>query len=79
MQGEKCERNRVAAILIGFFLGGFGAHWFYVGNVRRGLMYLVFFWTFIPVFLMYIDIIRWALMSEERWNEIYVGDYHINR
>ena len=40
-------RSRVTAILLAFFLGGFGAHKFYCGKTGLGFLYLVFFWTWI--------------------------------
>lgn len=36
-------RNKLAAALLAFFLGGFGAHWFYLGRRDWGSFYLVAF------------------------------------
>ncbi len=44
-------RNRLIAILLAFFVGGFGGHKFYVGQIGRGVLYLIFCWTFIPSYL----------------------------
>lgn len=38
----------MTAALLAFFLGGFGGHKFYLGQVGLGILYLVFCWTFIP-------------------------------
>ena len=37
-----------AAVLLAVFLGGVGAHKFYLGQSGLGVLYLVFCWTFIP-------------------------------
>lgn len=44
-------KSKVAAGLLGFFLGGFGAHKFYLGKVGMGILYLLFSWTMIPTFV----------------------------
>ncbi len=41
-------KSRLAAALFAFFLGGFGVHKFYLGQIGLGVLYLVFSWTFIP-------------------------------
>ncbi|MFP3390696.1 TerB N-terminal domain-containing protein [Brevibacillus sp. SIMBA_040] len=53
MNGQK---STTVACLLAIFLGGFGAHLFYVGKYKRAVLYLVFFWTYIPVFLGWIDL-----------------------
>ena len=40
-------KNKLAAGLLGIFLGGFGAHHFYLGNTARAIIYFLFFWTII--------------------------------
>lgn len=65
------EKSRVAAILLAFFLGGFGVHKFYLGRVGWGILYLVFFWTFIPAFLAFVEAIVYACTSEESFHHKY--------
>ena len=48
-------KSRVAAGLLAFFLGGFGVHKFYCGQVGLGIIYLLFFWTFIPAIIAFIE------------------------
>jgi TM2 domain-containing membrane protein YozV len=42
-------------ILLAFFLGSFGAHWFYLGRNGLGLLYLCFFWTGIPALVALVE------------------------
>lgn len=58
-------RNRIAAALFAIFLGGFGAHKFYLGQVGKGLLYLLFCWTFIPTVLAFIEFILLLSMTDE--------------
>ncbi len=62
------RRDPTIAILLGVFLGGFGAHRFYLGENGAGVVYLIFFWAFIPWIVAWIECIG---MSEkvERYNQ----------
>ena len=46
-QSEMSARRKDTkiAILLALFLGGLGAHRFYMGQTGLGILYLVFFWT----------------------------------
>lgn len=61
-------KSRMAAALFAFFLGGFGGHKFYLGQTGLGLLYLVFFWTFIPALAALIEFILFLTMSDEKFN-----------
>lgn len=58
-------RNRIAAALLAFFLGGFGVHKFYLGRTGAGILYLLFFWTFIPAIVAFVEMIIYLTMSDE--------------
>lgn len=58
-------KNRLAAALFALFLGGFGAHKFYLGRIGWGIVYLLFFWTFIPSIIAFIEFILLLVMSDE--------------
>jgi TM2 domain-containing membrane protein YozV len=49
------QKNATTAVLLALFLGGLGAHKFYLGKVGLGILYIVFFWTFIPTFVALIE------------------------
>lgn len=40
--------NQIVYVLLAIFLGTFGAHKFYAGQIGKGIIYLIFCWTFIP-------------------------------
>lgn len=58
-------KSRIAAALLAFFLGGFGVHRFYLGQVGLGVLYLLFFWTFIPSIIAFVEFIIFLVMSDE--------------
>ena len=64
-------KSRTVAVLLALFLGGIGAHKFYLGKVGTGLLYLLFCWTFIPGLIALFEAIRWLCMS----NENFAGRY----
>ena len=49
------KKNRTIAGILAFFLGTIGIHQFYMGNIKKGILYLLFFWTGIPTVLGIID------------------------
>jgi TM2 domain-containing membrane protein YozV len=64
-------KSKTAAILFAFFLGGIGIHKFYLGQVASGIVYLLFFWTFIPAFIAFIEFIVLLTMSEDTFARRY--------
>ena len=67
----KSEKSRMTAALLALFLGGVGAHKFYLKD-NKAIYYLLFFWTFIPAILALIDAIRYLTISDEEFEEKYV-------
>ena len=66
------RRNRTTAALLALFVGWFGFHHFYLGNRRRGIYYLAFCWTMVPLILAWVDTIRLALADEREFQEKFV-------
>jgi TM2 domain-containing membrane protein YozV len=44
-QYEAVRRDEIVGILLALFLGGFGAHHFYLRRTGLGILYACFFWT----------------------------------
>lgn len=54
---ENNEKSMVIALLLWFFLGGFGAHRFYFNRIGSGvcmLLCLLFCWLIIPAIILFI-------------------------
>ncbi|KZE37798.1 hypothetical protein AV656_09725 [Bhargavaea cecembensis] len=49
------KKSKAVGYLLAFFLGGLGIHAFYYKRYIRGILYLVFCWTYIPILLGWID------------------------
>ncbi len=75
MNAEPTRRNkgRIAAALLAFFFGGFGAHRFYLGQWGLGLLYLLFFWTMAPAVAALVDFVLLLAMTDERFAALH-GD-----
>jgi TM2 domain-containing membrane protein YozV len=54
-QYNSVKKDATVAVLLAFFLGGFGAHRFYMGQISLGIVYAIFFWTFIPALIALIE------------------------
>ena len=64
-------KRKIIAILLAFFLGAFGAHKFYLKQTKRGIVYLLFFWTYIPLFLSLAECLYMIFISRERFEQKY--------
>lgn len=69
--GAVGTKSRVTAAVLAFFLGGFGAHKFYLGKPVWGIIYLLFFWTLIPALVAFIEFIIYLTMSDEVFAQKY--------
>jgi TM2 domain-containing membrane protein YozV len=65
--------NKVALVLLTFFLGGIGVHKFYLGKYVQGVIYFLFSWTLIPGIVAFIEFIIYACTSDERLQEKYTA------
>lgn len=45
---DAARRDEIVGVLLALFLGGFGAHQFYLRRTGLGVFYLLFCWTPIP-------------------------------
>ncbi|HBG74940.1 MAG TPA: hypothetical protein DEP80_01845 [Anaerolineae bacterium] len=55
MQYNGKKKNPILALLLAYFLGGFGAHKFYIGQNDLGIIYLLFCWTGFPSLIALIE------------------------
>lgn len=70
---NKTAKSRSTAILLALFLGGVGIHKFYLNRPGAGIVYLLFFWTCVPLVISFFEAIRYLLMSESTFKEKYSG------
>lgn len=60
-------KSKVAAGVLGIFLGGIGVHKFYLGNIGMGILYLCFCWTGIPACIGFIEGIIYLCSNDENF------------
>ncbi len=54
---EQVKKSKTVGMLLALFLGGIGAHQFYLGKILWGVIYLALCWTFVPILLSIIEVI----------------------
>ncbi len=72
-------KDKIVAAILALFLGTLGIHWFYLGDNRKGITYLLvttlLCWTLIAPLIMgviaFIDGILFLLMDENEFNAKY--------
>ena len=64
MKEDSSKPSLTVYLLLALFLGGIGAHDFYVGKPLKGLIKLAFCWTGIPTIVSLFNIIG-ALMNKD--------------
>ena len=69
-------KSKTIAGLLAFFLGGIGAHKFYLEKWGQGILYLLFCWTFIPAIISFFEAIYYWTRSDEDFARRYDKDYH---
>lgn len=67
------EKNRVTAALFAFFVGGLGAHKFYLGQTKMGIVYVLFCWTLIPMILGLVEGIIYLTKSDAEFERKYAN------
>ena len=65
------KKNKTIAGVLAMFTGTIGLHHFYMGDYKKGLIYLLFFWTGVPTILGILDGARFfTQVAEESETEI---------
>ncbi len=60
-------KNKIVAALLALILGGLGIHKFYLGQSGKGVIYLIFCWTYIPAILGFIEGITILCSNDENF------------
>src|SRR5258708_37114688 len=68
---QRSPVSKAALLLLTFFLGGIGAHKFYLGKYWQGALYLIFFWTGISALIALVELVVYIFIGSERLNEKY--------
>jgi len=58
-------KSKVVFVLLALFLGAFGIHRMYIGDVGLGIVYLLFFWTGIPMIVALFEAIVIGLRKND--------------
>ncbi|HAY31600.1 MAG TPA: hypothetical protein DCX97_08870 [Alistipes sp.] len=64
-------KSKSTATVLCFFLGGFGAHKFYLGQSGIGIVYLLFFWTCIPGLIALVEFFILLSMDKKTFDMRY--------
>ncbi|WP_299178031.1 TM2 domain-containing protein [uncultured Chryseobacterium sp.] len=64
-------KSKFITAMLALFLGGLGIHRFYLGQNKRGLLYLLFCWTLIPSLIACLDFFFFIFMSEDKFRYQY--------
>jgi len=70
-------KSKSVAFLLALFLGGLGAHKFYMEKPGMGVLYLLFCWTFIPTILAFIEAIILLFTSNDAWKRKWSENYKV--
>lgn len=63
------RKSRILTALLAIFLGGLGAHKFYLGKTKWGIIYLLFCWTWIPLIMGVLSGVKYLLMSDRQFED----------
>ena len=65
------RKSQTTAVLVAMFGGMFGLHHFYLRDRRRGFKYLAVFWTVIPMFIGWYDMVNLARLEPHEFDAKY--------
>ncbi|QLH76135.1 NINE protein [Halosimplex rubrum] len=66
--------ERIVAALLAILLGSFGAHKFYLGNNKLGIIYLCFCWTGIPGIIGIIEGVIYLTKDDDEFRRQYMDE-----
>ena len=59
------SKSRITAGVLALLVGGLGVHKFYLGKVGLGIVYLLFFWTFVPAIIAFVEGIIYLVQDDQ--------------
>ena len=68
-------KERGLACVLAVFLGGIGAHQYYLGNTKKGLLMTLFSISFIPYIISLYDLFVIASMNKDKFDRIYNPEF----
>ncbi len=71
-------KDKLTAGLLALFTGGLGIHKFYLGDTKKGVLYVCLCWTGVPGILALIDAIKLLTMSNEEFDATYNSGENTN-
>lgn len=69
---EVAVKHKIVNGLLAICLGSFGAHKFYQGKTKTGVLYAVLFWTMLPGLVGLVEGIRYLVMPTRDYYESYL-------
>ncbi len=69
--GAPILKNRYVAALLALFFGIFGVHKFYLKQNLQGVLYLLFCWTYIPIYLGFAEFFILLFCSKAKLEKFY--------
>lgn len=64
-------KSRIVAAILAFVFSFIGAHNFYLGKTGKGILCVLFCWTYIPTLISFFDAIRFLVMSDADFDKEY--------
>lgn len=72
---QKRKSKKTATILAFPILGCIGMHKFYLGQIGKGILYLIFSFTLIPAIISLFEFISYLFMSTEKFDSEFNPEY----
>ena len=60
-------KNKIVAGILAILLGSIGIHKFYLGQIGKGILYLLFCWTYIPAIIALIEGVMILCSNDENF------------
>ena len=65
------EKSKIVAGILALLLGGLGIHKFYLGQIGKGILYLILCWTYVPGIIAFVEGIIILTSSDEKFQQKY--------